>query len=63
MLDQLAALEAKLTLLLERHQALREENTKLRQQAVALENTNRQLADRLNEARGRLEALYDKIPD
>lgn len=63
MLDQLEALEAKLTLLLERHKALRDENTRLRQHSVALENTNRQLAERLDQARGRLEALYDKIPD
>lgn len=63
MLDQLEALEAKLTLLLERHQALRDENTRLRQQSVTLENTNRQLSERLEQARGRLEALYDKIPD
>lgn len=63
MLDQFEALEAKLTLLLERYQAVRDENTRLRQHAVSLENTNRQLSERLETTLGRLQALHDKIPD
>lgn len=63
MIDQLDALEGKLALLLERYQALRDENNRLRQQAVAMENSNKQLSERLNEARGRLETLFNKIPE
>lgn len=63
MLDQLEALEGKLALLLERYQAMRDENTRLRQQIVAMENSNKHLSERLNEARGRLETLFQKIPD
>lgn len=63
MIDQLDALEGKLALLLERYKALRDENNRLRQQAVAMENSNKQLSERLNEARGRLESLFNKIPD
>ncbi|MFN3593585.1 MAG: hypothetical protein ACK4TK_02735 [Thiobacillaceae bacterium] len=63
MLERLNALEDKLNQLLERWQATREENLRLRQQVVALENDNKLLNERLAEARTRLAALYDKIPD
>ncbi len=63
MLEQLDDLEGKLSLLLERWQALRQENLRLRQQVVALENDNKLLTDRLAEARQRVQALYDKLPD
>ena len=60
---ELDALESKLAQILERHQGMREENLRLRQQVVALENANKHLNDRLTEARTRIEALHDKIPD
>lgn len=60
---ELDALESKLAQVLERFQAMRGENLKLRQQVVALENANKQLADRLEEARGRMETLFNKLPD
>jgi len=63
MLEQLVDLEGKLSLLLERWQALRQENVRLRQQVVALENDNKLLSERLAEARERIEALYNKLPD
>lgn len=63
MLEQLDDLEGKLSLLLERWQALRQENLRLRQQVVALENDNKLLTERLVEARQRVEALYNKLPD
>lgn len=63
MLEQLDDLEGKLSLLLERWQALRQENLRLRQQVVALENDNKLLTERLAEARKRIEALYNKLPD
>lgn len=60
---ELDALETKLAQVLERYQAMRGENLKLRQQVVALENANKQLSDRLEEARGRMETLFNKLPD
>ena len=60
---ELDVLEANLSQLLERYQAVREENMKLRQQTVTLENTNRQLTDKLSEARARLASLFNKLPD
>lgn len=63
MLDELDDLEGKLNLLLEQWQALRAENLRLRQQVVAMENTNKLLSDRLAEAKGRVEALYNRIPE
>jgi regulator of replication initiation timing len=63
MLDDLDALETKLALLIERHQALRAENARLRQQVVAAEHGNKLLSDRLAEVRGRMENLFDKLPD
>lgn len=63
MLEQLDDLEGKLSLLLERWQALRQENLRLRQQVVALENDNKLLTERLAEARERVENLYNQLPD
>lgn len=60
---ELDALENKLALILERFHAMREENLHLRQQVVSLENANKQLSERLGEARGRMESLLNKIPD
>lgn len=63
MLEQLDSLEAKLALLLERHNVLRAENARLRQEALAAEDANKQLTARLAEVRGRMESLFDKLPD
>ena len=60
---ELDALEVKLAQLIERHQAMRGENLKLRQQVVSLENANKRLSERLEEARGRMENLFNKLPD
>lgn len=60
---ELDTLESKLAQMLERYQAMREENLKLRQQVVSLESNNKKLADRLEEARARMETLLNKIPD
>jgi len=63
MLEELDTLEAKLEQLLDRHRLLREENLRLRQQAVAMENANKLLSDRLAEARSRMENLFNKLPE
>jgi len=60
---ELDALEGKLALILERYRGMREENLRLRQQLVAMENSNKQLSDRLAEARSRVESLLNHIPD
>jgi cell division protein ZapB len=60
---ELDTLESKLAQMLERYQTMREETLKLRQQVVILESNNKQLADRLEEARTRMEHLLNKIPD
>lgn len=60
---ELDALENKLAQILERYQAMRAENLRLRQQLVAMENANKQLSDRLTEGRSRMESLLNKIPD
>jgi cell division septum initiation protein DivIVA len=63
MLEELDTLEAKLVQLLEHHRVLREENMRLRQQVVAMEDANKLLSDRLAEARGRMENLFDRLPE
>ncbi len=63
MLDALDDLEGKLKQLLERWQALRAENLRLRQRVVALENDNKLLLERLAQARERVQALHDRLPD
>lgn len=60
---ELDTLESKLAQMLERYQSMREETLKLRQQVVSLESNNKLLSDRLAEARSRMEALLNKIPD
>ncbi|MDR3394162.1 MAG: hypothetical protein P4L70_04090 [Parasulfuritortus sp.] len=63
MLEELDTLETKLTQLLERHQSMRAENDRLRQQVVAMENANKLLTERLANVRGRMESLFDKLPE
>ncbi len=63
MLEELDRLEAKFAQLLERHQALRADNFRLRQQVVGLENANKLLTERLAEVRERMEGLYNTLPD
>jgi hypothetical protein len=60
---ELDTLESKLAQMLERYHNMREETLKLRQQVVTLESSNKILADRLEEARTRMETLFNKIPD
>lgn len=60
---ELDTLETKLAQLLERYQATRGENLRLRQQVVSLENSNKHLNERLDETSSRLEALFNTIPD
>ena len=63
MLDELDSLEGKLAQLVTRYQATREENLRLRQQVLALEDANKQMSERLTEARTRVETLFNQLPD
>lgn len=63
MLEQFDSLETKLSQLIARYQAAREENLRLRQQVLAMENANKQLTERLAEARSRVENLFNQLPE
>lgn len=63
MLEELDTLETKVAQLIERHQSIRVENLQLRQQLAAAESANKLLAERLAEARERMETLYHKLQD
>jgi small-conductance mechanosensitive channel len=63
MLEQFDSLETKLSQLIARYQAAREENLRLRQQVLAMENANKQLTERLAEARSRVETLFNQLPE
>ncbi|TCS72214.1 hypothetical protein EDC61_106129 [Sulfuritortus calidifontis] len=63
MLEQFDSLETKLSQLIARYQAAREENLRLRQQVLAMENANKQLTERLAEARARVESLFNQLPE
>ncbi|MBI5936945.1 MAG: hypothetical protein HY850_03770 [Betaproteobacteria bacterium] len=63
MLEELDSLENKLAQLVARYQTTREENLRLRQQVLALEDANKQLGERLSEARSKVETLFNQLPD
>jgi cell division protein ZapB len=60
---ELDALEGKLTQLVQRLEALREENRELRQQAATRTDENSRLAEKLAAAKSRIEALLKQIPE
>lgn len=57
------ALEAKLDLFLAHFTRLREENRALRARVAGLEGENKTLADKIQTARVRLEALMERLPE
>jgi cell division protein ZapB len=60
---ELAPLEQKILLIANLCQSLRAENQKLRQQLAAAQGENRLLANRIQEAKGRIETLLERIPE
>jgi cell division protein ZapB len=60
---ELDALEAKLAQLVERLEALREENRDLRQQIASRTDENARLGEKLSAAKTRIEALLKQIPE
>jgi len=60
---ELTALEEKIRLTIQLCQRLRDENRGLRQQLAALQGDRKQLADKIDGARNRLETLLKQIPE
>jgi cell division protein ZapB len=60
---ELDALEQKLSLLVQRLEALRDENRELRQQVALRTDENSRLGEKLAAAKTRIEALLKQIPE
>jgi cell division protein ZapB len=60
---ELDALEGKLAQLVQRLEALREENRELRQQVASRTDENSRLGEKLAAAKTRIEALLKQIPE
>ena len=61
--SELGALEERLAQVVERLERLREENRDLRQQLAMRADDSARLAEKLNAAKSRLEALLKQIPE
>jgi cell division protein ZapB len=61
--SELAALEEKIRQAAQLCKRLRDENRGLRQQLAALQGDKRQLAEKIDGARNRLESLLKQIPE
>ncbi|BBP05876.1 hypothetical protein TPL01_07840 [Sulfuriferula plumbiphila] len=61
--SELNALESKIQQMVQLCQNLRTENQKLRQQIAAATGEQKLLAERMTQARVRIEALLEKIPE
>ncbi len=60
---ELSTLDDKLSQLVQLCHRLRNDNNELRQQLAAAQNQNKQLTDKIESARQRLEALLSRIPE
>jgi cell division protein ZapB len=60
---ELDVLEGKLAQLVQRLEALREENRELRQQLATRTDENARLGEKLGAAKSRIEALLKQIPE
>jgi cell division protein ZapB len=60
---ELDTLEGKLNQLLQLCHHLRKDNSELRQQLLATQSQNKQLMEKIEGARQRLEGLLSRIPD
>jgi len=61
--SEFADLEEKLAQLVQRLKSLRDENRELRQQLAARTDENARIAEKLNAAKSRIEALLRQIPE
>jgi cell division protein ZapB len=60
---QLRSLEHKISQFVALYQQLRADKHQLRQQLVSAQNENKQLSDKIGDAKTRLETLLTQIPD
>ena len=60
---ELKSLEGKINQFVALCQRLRTDNQQLRQQLAAIQNENKQLLDKVDDARTRLESLLAQIPE
>ena len=60
---ELNTLDEKISQLVQICQRLRADNNEFRQQLVAVQNQNKQLTEKIESARHRLESLLSKIPE
>ena len=60
---ELSALDDKISQLVQLTQKLRTDNSQLRQNLASAENENKRLAEKVNTAKARLEALLAQIPE
>lgn len=60
---ELTALDDKIGQLVQLTQKLRLDNSQLRQKLASAENENKRLAEKVNTAKARLEALLAQIPE
>lgn len=60
---QLRSLEHKISQFVALYQQLRADNQQLRQQLVSAQNENKQLSEKIGDAKTRLETLLTQIPD
>ena len=63
MIKELTTLERKVAEVSALCRALRNENARLRQQMVGIENERRNLAERMQQARTRIEQLVEQLPE
>ena len=61
--NELKSLEGKISQFVALCQRLRADNHELRQQLAAAQNDNKQLAEKIGDAKTRLESLLTQIPD
>ena len=61
--NELKSLEGKISQFVALCQRLRADNHELRQQLAAAQNDNKQLAEKIGDAKTRLETLLTQIPD
>lgn len=60
---ELSTLDQKITQLVQLCHRLRTDNSELRQQLAAAQNQNKQLTEKIEAARQRLESLLSRIPE
>lgn len=61
--SELSHLEGKINQLIQLCQRLRNDNHDLRQQLVSLQGDNKQLSDKIAQAKERLEKILSQIPE